>query len=299
MFPGQGSQYVGMLEGVKDMASVQALLKTAKDVLGFDVLELCLKGPEEQLEETRYCQPAMLVAGLAGLEQAKQQGLEPTVVAGLSLGEYTALCAAGVLDLEDALRLVKLRGEAMQEAAGLSRQCMLSVAGFERDELDAFCARALESEPGVCQVANCLFPKGYACAGTENSVLELKRITEEDALQTRLLKTSGAFHTSLMQPAAEKLGAALDETLPRMRPPRCTIYANVTGAPLCPGTEPRVIVELLKKQLTCPVLWEDSVRGMIKDGAKEFYEVGPMKQLKAMMKRIDMPMWKDTKNIHV
>lgn len=300
MFPGQGSQYVGMLNGVKILPAVQNLLSQAREVLGWDVLELCLTGPEEKLEETRYCQPAMLVAGLAGLEQAKQQGLQPAMVAGLSLGEYTALCAAGVLDVKDALELVKIRAEAMQEAAGLSSQLMLSVAGFERAELDAFCSRALEDEPGgVCQVANCLFPRGYACAGTARSIQKLKELTEPDALQTKILKTSGAFHTQLMEPAAEKLSIALDEALPRMRPARCAIYANVTGAALPPGTEPAVIVELLKRQLTSPVLWEDSVRAMIRDGGTVFHEVGPMKQLKSMMKRIDLNVWKATSNIEV
>merc|ERR1712032_190953 len=173
MFPGQGSQYVKMLDGVKDIPAVKSMLDKAKDILGYDMLELCLKGPEEKLEETRFCQPAMFIGGMAGIE--KLRGEKPDaaskfqIVAGLSLGEYTALCAAGVFSFEDALRLVKLRGEVMQEAAEASKQLMLSVAGLDQATLEKLCADAAKKEGkgGVCQIANSLFPKGYACAGSE------------------------------------------------------------------------------------------------------------------------------------
>merc|ERR1712113_918012 len=121
--------------------------------------------------------------------------------------------------------------------------------------------------------------------------------TEAGALQAKILKTSGAFHTDLMKPAAEELGRALDDMLPRMKPPRCAVFMNVTATPIKPGTQPREIVELLKKQLTSSVRWEDSMRAMIKDGMTEFYEVGPMKQLKAMMKRIDAKIWNATSSV--
>lgn len=305
MFPGQGSQYVKMLDGVKDLPAVKDMLDKAKDILGYDVLDLCLTGPEEKLEETRFCQPAMFIGGMAGLEKLRSEKPDAAnkfqIVGGLSLGEYTALCAAGVFSFEDALRLVKLRGEAMQEAAEASKQGMLSVAGLDRKDLEKHCADAARKEGAgaVCQVANCLFPKGFACAGTEKAVLALKDVVEPVALQAKLLKTSGAFHTPLMKTAADKLGAALDELKPRMNPPECTVFANATGQALAPGTDPAVIIDLLKKQLTSPVLWEDCVRAMIATGVKEYYEVGPMKQLKAMMKRIDMGTWKTTYNIDV
>merc|ERR1712083_511728 len=151
-----------------------------------------------------------------------------------------------------------------------------------------------------CQIANALFPKGYSCAGTEIAISALKDLAEKaGALQAKVLKTSGGFHTKLMQPAAETLGKALDELLPSMKPPRCHVYMNATGKPVPPGTHPKEIVELLKKQLTNPVLWEPSVREMIKDGVNEFYEVGPMKQIKAMMKRIDSKVWAKATNIEV
>merc|ERR1712176_73844 len=212
-------------------------------------------------------------------------------------GEYTALCAAGVFSFEDGLKLVQLRGQAMQEAAGMSKQAMLSVAGLDKPKLVEFCKKAAAEEGGsaVCQIANELFPKGYSCAGTEVAVHALKRMAEAGgALQCRLLKTSGGFHTSLMAPARDQLSKALDETLPRMSPPRHTVYMNTTAMPLQPGTDPTVIVDLLKEQMTSPVLWEGSMRAMLKAGLKEFYEVGPMKQIKAMMKRIDAKAWNTT-----
>ncbi|CAE8587725.1 unnamed protein product, partial [Polarella glacialis] len=176
LFPGQGSQYVKMLDGVKDLPEVKDMLAKAKEILGYDLLELCLNGPEEKLAETRYCQPAMFVGGLAGVAKLRVERAEaverPTCVAGLSLGEYTALCAAGVLSFEDGLTLVKLRGEAMGEAAKVGKQAMLSVAGLEQSVLDKLCSEAEKKEGpgGVCKIANALFPKGFSCAGTEVAV---------------------------------------------------------------------------------------------------------------------------------
>lgn len=303
LFPGQGSQYVKMLDSVKDLPEVKDMLEKAKVILGYDLLELCLNGPEDKLAETRYCQPAMFVGGLAGVSKLKTEKPEavarPKCVAGLSLGEYTALCAAGVLSFEDGLTLVKLRGEAMQEAAQVGKQAMLSVAGLDQNVLDQICKEAEKKEgPGaVCKVANALFPKGFSCAGTEIAVNELKALAEKKgALQAKLLKTSGGFHTSLMQPAQEKLRKALEDVAPNMRPPRCAIYMNVTGQPLAAGSDPQIILDLLNKQLVSPVLWNTSVDKMIKDGVTEFYECGPMKQLKAMMKRIDNKVWNKTQD---
>jgi [acyl-carrier-protein] S-malonyltransferase len=306
LFPGQGSQYVKMLSGVKDIPKVKELIARAQDIMGFDIGELCLKGPETQLEETKFCQPAMFLAGLAGVEKLRTENSEaadrPKCVAGLSLGEYTALCHAGVFTFEDGLKLVKLRGEAMQEAAQIGKQSMLSVAGIDKGKLQELCKQAAEKEGGsaICVIANELFPKGYSCSGTEDAIATLKSLAEkEGALQAKILKISGAFHTSLMNPAKVKLGQALDDTLSKMKPPTCDVYMNVTGSAIAAGTEPKEIVELLKRQLVSPVLWEASVRAMIKDGATEFYECGPMKQLKAMMKRIDAKAWGTTYNVDV
>jgi [acyl-carrier-protein] S-malonyltransferase len=248
----------------------------------------------------------MYIAGLAGLEKLRKQNPKAVeqaqAVAGLSLGEYTALCAAGMLSFEDGLKLVKLRGESMQEAAALSEQGMLSVAGLEQPKLTALCEQAQKEIGGdaVCQIANVLFPKGFSCAGTKKAVEKLKDLAEKNgALQARMLKTSGGFHTSLMSPAQKKLEAALTELLPNMKPLEKAVYCNVNAKLLPVGTDPKEIIPLLRDQLTKPVLWEPLVKLMIEDGMTEFYECGPMKQLKAMMKRIDPGMWNNTTNIEV
>jgi len=305
-FPGQGSQYVKMMTNVKDIPAVKEMLDKAGPILGYDILDICLNGPEDKLEETRYCQPAMFVGGLAGLEKLKEDKPEAVnrcaVMAGLSLGEYTALCAAGVMSFEDGLRLVKLRGEAMQEAAASGKQLMLSVAGLEKEKLQPLCVEAAkkEGEGAVCQIANCLFPGGFSVGGTEKAINLLKDMAEKaGALQAKVLKTAGAFHTPLMQPAQDKLSAALEETLPNMKPPMHTVWMNATAEPVRPGCDPADIVANLKTQLTNPVLWDTSVKEMLKEGMKEFYEVGPMKQMKAMMKRIDVPAWKAMSNVEV
>jgi len=301
---------VKMMDGVKDMPAVKDMLAKAQDILGYDILQLCLEGPEAKLEETRYCQPAMFIAGLAGVEKMKSDAdLKPkveraSIMAGLSLGEYTALCAAGVMSFEDGLKLVKLRGEAMHDAAQQGKQLMLSVAGLEKDKLEPLCQQAKKKEgpAAVCSIANSLFPAGYSVGGTEGAINELKALAEKaGALQAKVLKTAGAFHTALMQPAQDKLVAALEETLPRMKSPMHSVYMNASAKPVRPGCDPKEdILPLMKKQLTNPVLWEASVTKMIKDEKiTDFFEVGPMKQCKAMMKRIDPVPWKKMVNIEI
>jgi [acyl-carrier-protein] S-malonyltransferase len=307
LFPGQGSQYVGMLKDMKDDPVVKDMLDKSKEILGWDVLELCLTGPESKLESTNFTQPAMFIGGLAGVEKLRKDkpdsAANPTFVAGLSLGEYTALCAAGVFSFEDGLKLVKLRGEAMQEAATTQgKQLMLSVAGLDRKTLDNLCeeARKEEGPDATCQVANALFPNGHSCGGSEKAInLCQAKCEKAGALQAKVLKTGGAFHTKLMQPAQVKLNAALEETRARMNPPKTTIYMNYTAEPVKAGGSVDTIVENLQKQLTNPVLWEPTCQNMIKAGISEYYECGPMKQLKAMMKRIDVKVWKTTTNVDI
>ncbi|CAE8606259.1 unnamed protein product, partial [Polarella glacialis] len=227
IFPGQGSQYVGMLKDVIERPAVSLMLKKAEAILGWDPKELCLNGPEEKLGETRYCQPIMFLAGLAALEVLREQNPaavdRPQAVAGLSLGEYTAVVVAGVLSFEDGLRLVKLRGEAMQKAAEMSDQAMCSVAGLDRAKVDKLCEEARNADPSPdaeCRVANFLFPSGFTCAGTRTAVDKLcKLATAAKALQARVIKTSGAFHTRLMSPAQDELSRALDEAADKMNPP--------------------------------------------------------------------------------
>ncbi|CAJ1369296.1 unnamed protein product [Effrenium voratum] len=307
LFPGQGSQYVGMLKDVMDRPAVKSMLDKAQSILGWDVREICLQGPEAKLSDTRYCQPIMYLAGLAAVEvlrESKPEVVErPMCMAGLSLGEYTAVVAAGVLPWEEGLRLVQLRAEAMQDAATKIPQAMCSVAGLDRAKVDQLCQEAKASDPSPdaeCRVANFLFPSGFTCAGTKAAVDELcKRATAAKALQARLIKTSGAFHTSLMAPAQEQVSRALDAAAQKMVPPRCGLYFNVNGKRVKEGSDPATFLELMKLQLTNEVLWEPTVKAMIMDGVKDFYEVGPHKQLKSMMKRIDADAFKRTENVSV
>eukprot|EP00439_Symbiodinium_sp_Y106_P034747 s5233_g4.t1 len=215
-----------------------------------------------------------------GLEQLKLENPQAAsgfaAVAGLSLGEYTALAAAGTFDFETGLRLVKLRAEAMEDEQALCREC-------------------IESDKDTCQVANELFPNGFSCAGTKSAIERLvERATgTSGCLQAKLLKTSGAFHTGLMAPALRDVGPG------RLKPPKCDLYANLTGARLPAGTPVQEIITTLADQLTNCVLWESCIRAALKDGLSQFYELGPMKQLKSMMKRIDNQAWKDTENVMV
>ncbi|CAE6931093.1 MCAT [Symbiodinium microadriaticum] len=202
----------------------------------------------------------------------------------------------------EGLKLVSLRGQAMQDAAAVGKQAMLSVAGFEKPKLSGLCDDARKQEGGqaVCQIANELFPKGFSCAGTEKAINILKDLAEKNgALQAKVLKTSGGFHTSLMEPAKQRLAKALDEMLPGMQPLKKTVYMNATAEPLMPGTAPEAVVDLLKKQLTSPVLWEPSMQKMLEAGLTDFYECGPNKQIKAMMKRINAKAWGSTTNVEV
>uniref|UniRef100_A0A7S2L4I0 Malonyl-CoA:ACP transacylase (MAT) domain-containing protein n=1 Tax=Zooxanthella nutricula TaxID=1333877 RepID=A0A7S2L4I0_9DINO len=307
LFPGQGSQNVGMLKDAIKIPAVAEMLEKADKILGWSIKDLCANGPDDKLTQTKYCQPCMFVAGLAGMEvlrESKRDAVErPQAVAGLSLGEYTALCAAGVLEFEDALKLVKLRAEAMDAASDLKPQAMCSVAGLDRKTMERLCAeaKAAGGPDAVCQIANSLFPNGVSCAGTKAEITKLCELaTAAKALQARPIKgTGGAFHSPLMLPAQEQLSAAINEALPKMKPPRCSIYFNQTAKKVAAGTAPSEFIELMKKQMTHEVLWEQSVKQMIMDQAKDFYECGPNKQLKSMMKRIDQDAFKRTENIPV
>uniref|UniRef100_A0A7R9ZVC8 Malonyl-CoA:ACP transacylase (MAT) domain-containing protein n=1 Tax=Pyrodinium bahamense TaxID=73915 RepID=A0A7R9ZVC8_9DINO len=307
LFPGQGSQYVGMLKDVVDKPAVKAMLEKAAEILGWDPKELALNGPESRISETRYCQPLMFIAGLAArevLRETKPDAYErPQATAGLSLGEYTAIVAAGVLSFEDGLRLVQIRGEAMQRATELVPQAMCSVAGLDRAKVDRLCEEAKKSDPAPnpeCKVANFLFPSGFTCAGTKDSVQTLCNLAmQAKALQARIIKAGGAFHTRLMQPAQDELNKALDDLADKMQPPVCAIYFNVTGKRVAAGADPATFIELMKMQLTNEVMWEPTIKAMIMDGVKDFYEVGPLKQIKAMIKRIDADAFKRTENIPV
>lgn len=293
-FPGQGSQYVGMLSAVQDSEPVKALLAKAQPILGYDILDIMLNGPADKLAQTQFCQPAMYIAGLAALEQLKME--EPskisrcTAMCGLSLGEYTALTAAGALDFETGLRIVKARAEAMDfetTRPGAKKQGTAFVAGLDRETLDKLC-KETAGRGEVCQIADHLFPRGFSVAGTEAAIVPLcKKATDAGALQAKPLQTNGAFHTSLMAGAKDHVAGQLAALRSSIKSPRCQVYMNTTGTAIGPNTPVSDIIRMLSDQVTTPVLWQQSMEQAIKDGCTDFYECGPGKQLKAMMKRID------------
>lgn len=311
LFPGQGSQYVTMLSEVMHLEPCKKLIDSANSVLGYNILDLCLYGPEAKLEETKFCQPAMFLANCCALEKLRLDKPEiverAMVTAGLSLGEYNALWYSGVLSFEDCLRIVRVRADAMQEESKKVPQGMLSVAGLDHATLDGLCQEAIrragqtaEGRDMVCQIANHLFPKGYTVSGDRIAVEELKMLAEQNgALQARFLKTSGAFHTKLMEPAGMKVLMSLKAKVTDMTFPNLDLYMNVRGAPQRKGTDPRELNYDLAAQVSQPVLWEQTIKEMIKNGITEFYECGPMKQLKAMMKRIDQTSWENTHSVSV
>mmetsp|Transcript_82582 Transcript_82582/g.184172 ORF Transcript_82582/g.184172 Transcript_82582/m.184172 type:complete len:469 (-) Transcript_82582:155-1561(-) len=295
LFPGQGSQYVKMLDSVKDMPTVKTMLASAKTILGWDVLEVCSSAAK--LEKTEFGHPALFVADLAALEKLKETNPEavarPGAVAGFGIGELAALVAAEVLTFEDGLKITKLRAEAM--AAASAGQAMLSVAGLRQKKLEVLC----EKVGAECFIANVLFPKGITCGGSKAAMEKLeKEVKAAGALQAKLIVV-GAFNTPLMAAAVPKLEALLQEVSGNMKPPKCDVYMNCSGSALYAGASPKSIIPLLLRQMTEPLLWETCVKTMIKAGISDFYEVGPMKQLKAMMKRIDAAMFETTTSLAV
>merc|ERR1711972_712602 len=236
----------------------------------------------------------MYIAGLAAIEQLKID--DPTkvsdvkAVAGLSLGEYTALTVAGVFDFETGLKIVKERTEAMEFETvreGAPKQGMLSVAGLDQSVVEKLC-KEVASGGDVCQIANYLFPKGFSVAGTEAAVKALEqKAMDANALQAKLLKTSGGFHTPLMAGAKDHILSQLEAHEGSLKPPQMKVYMNVTAKAIPIGSPVKDIIKMLGDQLVSPVMWEQSMKQAVKDGVKEFVECGPSKQLKAMMKRIE------------
>jgi len=312
IFPGEGSQYVGMLKTVKDLPKVARMLDEAKEILGYDLLDICMNGPDSRLQEPEVLQPAMYVAGLAAFEKLKAENVEPAVraccVAGLGVGEYAALCAAGVFSFGAGLRLVRARVEAMQEAANLCPQVTLSVAGIEHTKLEELCTQAMSDlnakEGGgqeICQIANVLFKKGYTVGGTQAAVEECQRLVKNaKAMQSRLIKGSGGFHTALMRSARRKFENILMDSALEMSPPhKYKVYTCLEGQSFERGTLAKAIAGVLAIQITTTVNWKAAVEHMVVDGVNKFYELGPMKQLKAMMKRIDNAAFNGTQNVEV
>jgi [acyl-carrier-protein] S-malonyltransferase len=286
LFPGQGAQAVGMGQTLAEtVPAARRLYDRAAEILGYDLAKLCFEGPAEQLDSTIYSQPALFVTSLAGLEHLRREA--PDVVdacamaAGLSLGEYTAMVFADVLDFEDALRVVQQRGEAMQLASDLAPSGMVSILGMELEEVERVCQQARESD--VLQVANLLCPGNIVVSGSTAACERVaEAAVEAGAMKAIPLAVAGGFHTPLMQSAVEKLAGALATVA--MRTPRIPVVSNVDA---CAHKDPEAIRDLLVRQVVSPVLWENSMRYLIDQGCREFYEIGPGRVLRGLLRRID------------
>jgi [acyl-carrier-protein] S-malonyltransferase len=274
VFPGQGSQSVGM---GKDLA--EKFLDRANAVLGFDLKKIVLAGPEDELKKTAIQQPAIFAVSAAMYDLLiTRSALRVTCVAGHSLGEYSALYAAGVISFEDGVKTVNLRGQFMQEAVPAGQGAMAALLGGERETIANIC-----KEVGNVWPANFNSPGQVVISGTKEGVDKAAEKLKAAGVKKIIpLAVSAPFHCPLMQPAADKLAAQLDKIT--FHDAKVPVYANVTAKPVTAAAE---IKQLLIKQVTGSVLWEDSVKKMIADGTTSFVEAGPGKVLAGLIKKID------------
>ncbi len=284
VFPGQGSQSVGMLDAWGDHPVVRQTLVEASDALGEDVARLIREGPKEQLDLTTNTQPAMLTAGIACYRAwAADTGLAPSVLAGHSLGEYTALVAAGSLLLTDALPLVRFRAQAMQDAVPVGGGAMAAILGLDAQAVRDGCAEVAAASGEAVAAANYNDPTQTVIAGTKAGVDQACELLKaKGAKRALLLAVSAPFHSSLMKPAAERLKGGLAET--HIEPPLTPVINNIDVAV---QTEPTAIRDALYRQAFGPVRWVETIAAMRARGATHIVECGPGKVLANMVKRID------------
>ena len=285
LFPGQGAQHVGMGKSLSArFPQAKSLYDRAAEVLGFDLASICFEGPAERLDTTEISQPALFVSSLAALEMLRAE--HPEIVdncamaAGLSLGEYTALVFAGAMSFEDGLRVVKARGAAMQQAADANPSGMVSALLLDPQQVAK--VRDDASAAGQIWVANYLCPGNTVLSGEKPACARAAELIAEAGGSAKALVVAGAFHTPLMASACEHLEKILGDV--KIRPGRIPVVSNV-DAKIHP--DPDDLRQILIKQVTQPVLWEECVRQLLAQGCDQFYEIGPGKVLKSLMKRID------------
>lgn len=286
LFPGQGAQTVGMGKRLcESLPAARQLYDRAAEVLGYDLAKLCFEGPAEELDSTVYSQPAIFVTSLAALEALRAESpdvvLSCEATAGLSLGEYTALVFGGVMDFDDGVMLVQRRGAAMQEAADATPSGMVSILGLERVEIETLCEKAAEGD--VLKIANYLCPGNIVISGTLAACERAADLARrQGAMKAIPLAVAGAFHTEIMRPADQRCAEALAQV--PMRKPRIPVISNVDALA---HDDPEEIRQILVRQVLQPVRWEDSMRNLIQQGFDQFYEVGPGRVLRGLLRRID------------
>jgi [acyl-carrier-protein] S-malonyltransferase len=283
VFPGQGAQAVGMGKDAYDSHDgARAVFERSDHALGFPLTKIIFEGPEEELKMTYNTQPALLTASMAYLKVFEARGIKPDYAAGHSLGEYSALVAAGAMSFEDAVRTVRARGQFMEQAVPGGQGAMAAVLGAEREALGRLCD-VISERIGVVELANVNCPGQIVVSGSKEGVQAvIEQGKEIGAKRVIPLDVSGPFHSSLMKPAAEQLSGVLAGIA--MNPPAVPVVANVTALP---ETDPERIKHLLVEQVYSPVLWEDSISWLISQGVDTFIEIGSGTVLAGLIKKVN------------